>query len=94
MVADDGHRRRSRNDVEAMNFKCVENVWSFDPFQDGRFYRFRVKSSDEVVRGRYVCEKAKGQKLDPMEREYEFLVGDQKRVFKAADILDPQYSGI
>ncbi|HSE39863.1 MAG TPA: hypothetical protein VLH08_03795 [Acidobacteriota bacterium] len=77
-----------------MNFKCVENVWSFDPFQDGRFYKFRVKSNDEVIRARYICEKTKGQKLDPMEREYEFLVGDQKQVFKASEIIDPQYSGI
>jgi hypothetical protein len=77
-----------------MNIKCVENVWTFEPFQEARFYKFRLKSTGEVIRGRYICEKTKDQKLDLPDREYEFLVDSTKRVFKGSEILDPQYSGI
>jgi hypothetical protein len=77
-----------------MNIKCVENVWTFDPFQEPRFYKFRLKSTGEVIRGRYICEKTKGERVDPPDREYEFLVDGTKRVFKGSEILDPQYSGI
>ncbi len=70
------------------------NVWSFDPFQPDRIYRFRLRSTGKVIRGRYVREKTKGKVIDPQDREYELMVDGNLRVFKASEILDPLYVGI
>jgi hypothetical protein len=80
--------------MNIVNIKSAENVWTFDPFQETRIYKFRLKGTDEVVRGRYICEKTKSQNVPPPDREYEFLVDGTKRVFKASEIMDAQYSGI
>jgi hypothetical protein len=70
------------------------NVWSFDPFQPGRNYRFRLKSGGEAIRGKYIREVTKGKAIPDQDREYEFMVGDTPRVFKASEIVDPLFVGI
>lgn len=70
------------------------NVWSFDPFQPTRIYRFRLKSSGETIRGRYVREVTKGKAISDPDREYEFMVGDSPRVIKGSEIVDPLFVGI
>jgi hypothetical protein len=67
------------------------NVWTFDPFQPGRVYRFRLKSTNESVRGRYVREVTKGKTIADPDREYEFMMNGNARVFKAAEIVDPLF---
>lgn len=70
------------------------NVWSFDPFQTGRVYRFRLKSTGETVRGRYVREVTKGKSIPDQDREYEFQIDGHARAFKVAEIIDPLFVGI
>lgn len=70
------------------------NVWSFDPLQPGRIYRFRVKSTGEALRGKYVREVTKGKVISDQDREYELMVDGNPRVFKSNEILDPLYVGI
>jgi len=70
------------------------NVWSFDPFQPDRIYRFRLRSTGEIIRGKYVGEKTKGEIIDLQDREYEFMVDGNARVFIASEIVDPLYVGI
>lgn len=70
------------------------NVWSFDPFQPGRVYRFRLKSTSESLRGKYIREVTKGKAIADQDREYEFMIDGNTRMFKAAEILDPLFVGI
>ncbi|MCI0443369.1 hypothetical protein L0244_16050 [bacterium] len=70
------------------------NVWSFDPFQPVRIYRFRLKSTGETIRGKYVRETTKGKLIPDQDREYEFMVDGNARVFKAAEIVDALFVGI
>jgi hypothetical protein len=67
------------------------NVWSFDPFQPGRVYRFRLKSTGESIRGRYVSEVTKGKQIADPEREYQFTIDENTRTFKASEIVDPLF---
>jgi hypothetical protein len=67
------------------------NVWSFDPFQPGRVYRFRHKSSGESIRGRYVGETTKGKEVADADREYQFTIDGNTRTFKANEIVDPLF---
>jgi hypothetical protein len=67
------------------------NVWSFDPFQTGRVYRFRLKSTGESIRGRYVGEVTKGKEIADPEREYQFTLDGNTRTFKASEIVDPLF---
>lgn len=70
------------------------NVWSFDPFQPGRVYRFRLKSSGGSIRGRYVSEVTKGKEIADPEREYQFMIDGNTRTFKSNEIVDPLFVGI
>jgi hypothetical protein len=70
------------------------NVWNFDPYQPGRIYRFRIKSTGESLRARYIREVTKGKIIQDQDREYEFVVDGNTRVFKAPEIVDPLYVGI
>jgi hypothetical protein len=67
------------------------NVWSFDPFQPGRIYRFRLKSSGESIRGRYVSEVTKGKAIADPDREYQFMIDGNARTFKSSEIVDPLF---
>ena len=70
------------------------NVWTFDPYQPGRVDRFRLKSTGETIRGRYVREVTKGKSIQDADREYEFMIDGNARMFKAAEIVDPLFSRI
>jgi hypothetical protein len=67
------------------------NVWTFDPYQPGRVYRFRLKSTGETIRGRYVREVTKGKSISDADREYEFTIDGNARAFKATEIVDPLF---
>lgn len=67
------------------------NVWSFDPFQPGRIYRFRLKSTGESIRGRYIGEVTKGKEIADPEREYQFTLDGNTRTFKGSEIVDPLF---
>ena len=70
------------------------NVWSFDPFQPGRVYRFRLKSSGDSIRGRYISEVTKGKEIADSDREYQFMIDGNTRTFKTSEIVDPLFVGI
>jgi hypothetical protein len=73
---------------------CAGNIWTFEPFQYGRYYRFRQGSDGSVVRGIYLREKFKEEKRPDPEREYEFETTDGRKTFQWKNMIEPRYVGM